>query len=154
MPRPSSPNPVAATRIPITRVTTLMPIGPSRRAIGAAERNAIHMIAQILERRRLDDDRRDRAGAHRAWNRERHDRQRFPVLFRLFSRGDLLGSRQLQFFHRDHAHAVLEQDQAAGGLQHRHVDAEDLQHEAASPGADEKDAQHGERALIGHPRLD
>ena len=47
MPRPSRPKAVALTRIPITRVTTLSPIGPSRRAIGPAERYVNHIVRAV-----------------------------------------------------------------------------------------------------------
>ena len=38
-PLPSSPNAVAVTRMPMTRVMMFVPIGPSRRAMGPAEWN-------------------------------------------------------------------------------------------------------------------
>jgi hypothetical protein len=168
MPLPSRPNAVALTRIPITRVTTLRPIGPRRRAMGPAgterqphhqrrpraHRGNDHQIAQARVGRRLHHDGRDRARADGAGNRQRHDRERLPLFFRDFIGRHVLGRRQLQLLHRHHADAVQKKDQTAGRLQHRHADAEDLQERTPDPRAGEQDDENREGALIRHAPLD
>ena len=169
MPRPSRPNAVAVTRIPITRVTMFMPIGPRRRAIGPdgterdphdQRRSPTQMPVMIARSPGLRNV--------VAWMTTvvivpaptvpgiaiGTTASAFQCSSGTSSADSCSAARELQLLDRHHADAVLQQNQAAGGLQHRHGDARGSAAGSGRPSAHQQDDQHGERALVGHAPLD